>query len=88
MNVPSRGLIAHYRGILKWDASNLSWKIICELSTPPERAPFELLNVTFLFDLGPSYLGLYPVEGNIRFQPKTALGYVKVLGNVIFRSQK
>ena len=62
MNIPNRGLRAHYRGKLKWDTSNLSWKKICELSTPPERAPFKLLNTTFLFDLGPSYLMLYPVK--------------------------
>ena len=26
INISNRGLRAHYFGILKWDASNLSWK--------------------------------------------------------------
>ena len=37
-----------------WEMSNLGLKTIHELSTPSERAHFELQNATFLFEIGPS----------------------------------
>ena len=45
--------------------SNLGWKIICELSTPTDRAHFEPLNATFQPEIGlsiSSYSWLSPVQ--------------------------
>ena len=42
--------------------TNFDPRAIHDLNIPSERVPFQLLNATFILEIGPSYLKLWPAD--------------------------